>query len=122
MLIAGDICSTNVRRALVSPEAGPRTGLNLQRITLLNDLKAIACAVPSLAAGATATINARRAENHFCNGVRLAPPPGGPVIKEGEPVTGLAAANVLHHEVTELAADRRSAPDLGRTVRAAARA
>jgi glucokinase len=138
MLIAGDIGGTNVRRALVSPEAGPRkflaemefhsadykglqpvvemflartgdyataacfdvagpvidghahltnllwdldeaalrTSLNLQRVTLLNDLKAIAYAVPSLAAGATATINACRAENHFCNGVRRAAPPG----------------------------------------------
>jgi glucokinase len=55
-------------------EAALRTSLNLQRVTLLNDLKAIAYAVPSLAAGAAATINACRPKTTSAMAFVVRPP------------------------------------------------
>jgi glucokinase len=45
-------------------EAGLCRGLDLQRVVLLNDLRAVAHAVPHLQAGETVEINAGRAEKH----------------------------------------------------------
>jgi glucokinase len=45
-------------------EAGLCRGLNLQRVSLLNDLRAIAHAVPHLRTGETVELNAGKAEQH----------------------------------------------------------